>query len=113
MASCNAIELSNPIRTSNSVTNPVPAISSSPKAIGVPAAAPAPLEPFSYSYRLTACLDDARLSPNGRAVNTFTAPSRALGSAEKDAPGTRRFMVDFASGDLAYYAADPSQVEVV
>jgi glucans biosynthesis protein len=41
------------------------------------------------------------------------APSRALGSTEKDAPGARRFMVDFASGDLAYYAADPSQVEVV
>jgi periplasmic glucans biosynthesis protein len=96
------IELSTPDETNDNIV-----------ASRVPAAAPAPLEPFSYSYRLTACLDDARLSPNGRAVNTFMAPSRALGSSEQDAPGTRRFMVDFASGDLAYYAADPSQVEVV
>ncbi len=96
------IELSTPDETNDNIV-----------ASWVPAAAPAPLEPFSYAYRLTACLDDARLSPNGRAVNTFMAPSRALGSSEQDAPGTRRFMVDFASGDLAYYAADPSQVEVV
>ena len=96
------IELSAPDETNDNIV-----------ASWVPAVAPASLEPFSYSYRLTAYLDDARLSPNGRAVNTFMAPSRALGSSEKDSPGTRRFMVDFASGDLAYYAADPSQVKVV
>ncbi len=79
----------------------------------IPSVALEPLKPFSYAYRLTASLDNPRLSPSGRAVNTFTAPSHALGSAEKDAPGRRRFIVDFAGGDLAYYAADPSQAEVV
>ena len=28
-------------------------------------------------------------------------------------PGTRRFLIDFAGGDLAYYAQDPALVEVV
>jgi periplasmic glucans biosynthesis protein len=28
-------------------------------------------------------------------------------------PGSRRFIIDFAGGDLAYYAADPQLVEVV
>ncbi|MFY9655646.1 MAG: glucan biosynthesis protein [Methylocystis sp.] len=78
-----------------------------------PKAPLAPLEPFSYGYRLTACLDDARLSPSGRVANTFTAPARALGSGEKADPGTCRFLVDFAKGDLAYYMADPSEVEAV
>ena len=32
-----------------------------------PATPPPPLEPFRYSYRITACLDLDRLSPNGRA----------------------------------------------
>ena len=73
----------------------------------------APLQPFSYGYRLTACLDDARLSPSGRVVNTFTAPARALGSGEKAGPGTCRFLVDFAKGDLAYFMADPSEIEAV
>lgn len=69
--------------------------------------------PFAFSYRATACLDDPRLSPNGRVVNTFKAPARALGSAEQAAPGTQRFLVDFSGGDLAYYVNDPGQVEVV
>lgn len=79
----------------------------------VPARQLEPLKPFSYAYRLTACLDLSRSSPNGRVVNTFTAPARALGSSEKAPPGTCRFLVDFASGDLAYYVSDPSQVEAV
>ena len=78
-----------------------------------PATPPEALKPFSYAYRLTAGLNSPRLSPNGKVVNTFTAPARALGSLEKAPPGTCRFLVDFASGDLAYYVADPSQVEVV
>jgi glucans biosynthesis protein len=71
------------------------------------------LRPFSYAYRLTASLDSLRLSPNGKVMNTFSAPARALGSSERAAPGACRFLVDFAGGDLAYYVADPSQVEAV
>lgn len=78
-----------------------------------PLAAPEPGKPFACAYRITARLELARLSPNGRAVNSFKAPARALGSAEPAPPRARRFLVDFAGGDLAYYADDPGQVEVV
>lgn len=96
------VELSTPDETNDNIV-----------ASWIPATSPTPLEPFSYAYRLTACLDDARLSPNGRVVNTFTAAARALGSSERVAPGTCRFLVDFAKGDLAYYVSDPSEVEAV
>lgn len=75
-----------------------------------------PLEqgkPFSYAYRITSFLDLPRLSPNGHVVNTFETGARALGSGEPLTPGTHRFIVDFAGGDLSYYVADPSQVELV
>ncbi len=78
-----------------------------------PTVPPEPRKAFAYAYRITACLDLARLSPNGRAINTFRAPPRALGSSEAVAVNSRRFLVDFAGGDMAYYVSDPSQVEVV
>ena len=78
-----------------------------------PAVSPEPHKAFAYAYRITACLDLARLSPNGRAINTFRAPPRALGSSEAVVVNARRFLVDFAGGDMAYYVPDPSQVEVV
>jgi periplasmic glucans biosynthesis protein len=78
-----------------------------------PAVAPEAAKPVAYAYRITAGLDMPRLAPNGRVVHTFEAPARSLGSAEPNDPGARRFMVDFAGGDLAYYVADPSQVEAV
>ena len=70
-------------------------------------------KPFSYSYRITSSLELARLSPNGRATNTFETSARALGSSEPIEPGAHRFLVDFAGGDLGYYVPDPSQVELV
>ncbi len=74
---------------------------------------PEPGKPFEYAYRLAAGLDMGRLALNGHVVNTFEASARALGSKEPNAPGTRRFMVDFAGGDLGYYVSDPAQVEAV
>ncbi|MBE7220500.1 MAG: glucan biosynthesis protein, partial [Caulobacteraceae bacterium] len=32
---------------------------------------------------------------------------------EVASPGSRRFIIDFSGGDLAYYATDPSLVQVV
>jgi periplasmic glucans biosynthesis protein len=78
-----------------------------------PSISPTPLQPFRYAYRTTAFLDLPGLSPGGQAVNTFTAPARALGSAEEARANSCRFLVDFAKGDLAYYVSDPAQVEVV
>jgi glucans biosynthesis protein len=76
----------------------------------------APLEPdrpFSYGYRVIASLNLSRLSPNGRALNTYQTTAAALGSAELVSRNERRFIIDFTGGDLPYYAADPQLVEVV
>ena len=78
-----------------------------------PAIPPEAGKPFVYAYRITAGLDMLRLAPNGRVVNTFQASAHALGSSERDNPAARRFLVDFAGGDLAYYVADPGQIEAV
>ncbi len=79
----------------------------------VPKDSPEPGTPLSFSYRLMSSLNLARLSPNGRTVNTYQTTGEALGSPEPVTPGTRRFLIDFAGGDLAYYAQDPKLVEVV
>jgi len=73
----------------------------------------APTQGRNLSYRITASLSFAGLSPNGRVVNTFQTDARALGSPEPVPPGSRRFIIDFAGGDLAYYAQAPQMVEVV
>lgn len=79
----------------------------------VPKDAPEPGKPFSYAYRLVASLNLTQLSPNGRTLNTYQTTVAALGLAEPPVPSSRRFIIDFAGGDLAYYAADPQLVEVV
>jgi glucans biosynthesis protein len=72
-----------------------------------------PSKPLIFGYRITAIMDSARLSPGGRAVASFSTTAHALGSPEPMSPGARRFMIDFAGGDLAYFQVDPSVVEVV
>jgi glucans biosynthesis protein len=79
----------------------------------IPKDPPDPTKPMSYGYRITATLDMPRLSPNARAVDTFQTQARALGSKEVAAAGSRRFIIDFAGGDLAFYLSDPSLVELV
>lgn len=79
----------------------------------VPKDPPEPGRPFNFGYRTSSSFSLARLSPNGRVVNTFQTAPRALGSAELAAPGSRRFIVDFSGGDLAYYLQAPQLVEVV
>ncbi len=67
---------------------------------------------FTYAYRIRGLLDAPDLSPNGRVRNVWKTEPKALGSSEQVSVGSRRFIVDFAGGDLAYYLADPGQVEV-
>ncbi|NEU12035.1 glucan biosynthesis protein G [Methylobacterium sp. BTF04] len=72
-------------------------------------------EPVTLSYRVRAIGAEA-LHPGARVVNTFAAATVASGTAKGDETKgalSRRFLVDFAGGDLAYYLADPSRVEVV
>ena len=79
----------------------------------VPKDPPEPGTPFSYAYRLAAGLDFPQLCPNGRVLNTYQTRAAALGSSEPPPPGSRRFIIDFAGGDLAYYLDNPELVEVV
>jgi glucans biosynthesis protein len=72
-----------------------------------------PGKPFTFAYRMRSMTDGAELHRLGRAVNTFTAPAFALGSAEAQRANTRRFMVDFAEGDMAYHLNQPQAVEIV
>jgi periplasmic glucans biosynthesis protein len=78
-----------------------------------PRAAPEPGQSLVWGYRITAVTDDFRLHPGGVAHNTWQTHSRALGSPEPVAPGTRRFIIDFDGGDLAYYLGDPDKVQIV
>ncbi len=70
-------------------------------------------KPLSYGYTVTASLNLPRLSPGGRVNRTFQTQARALGSDEVVAPNSRRFLIDFEGGDLAYFSQDPSLVSVV
>ncbi|HUB63966.1 MAG TPA: glucan biosynthesis protein G [Methylocella sp.] len=79
----------------------------------VPKDSPEPGKSFTYAYRIVAGLDLSRLSPNGRALNTYQTITAALGSADPPVPDSRRFIIDFTGGDLAYYLDDPQMVEVV
>lgn len=75
-----------------------------------------PLEPgreFSFGYKLTAMLDSNELHPGGRIINTYQAKPKALGSGEPVTEGARRFIIDFAGGDLDYHLRQPDKVEIV
>lgn len=75
-----------------------------------------PVEPgreISFRYKLTAMLDADELHPGGRAINTYQARPKALGSGEPVPAGARRFIVDFAGGDLAFHLNQPEKVEIV
>jgi glucans biosynthesis protein len=72
-----------------------------------------PGKPFTFAYRMRSLADGGDLHRLGRTVNTFTAPAFALGSAEAQRANTRRFLVDFADGDMAYYLNQPNAVEIV
>ena len=72
-----------------------------------------PGKPVSLAYRLTSSLDMRRLSPNARAIATYQTQTRALGSKEPILPGSRRFIIDFAGGELRYFQTQPELVEFV
>ncbi len=75
-----------------------------------------PLEPgkeFSFGYKLISMLDSGDLHPGGRVVNTYQAKPKALGSGEPVTEGSRRFIIDFAGGDLDYHLKQPEKVEIV
>jgi periplasmic glucans biosynthesis protein len=75
-----------------------------------------PLEPGReavFKYKITALMDAEDLHPGGRAMNTYQAKPKALGSGEAIMPGARRFIIDFTGGDLEYYLTEPDKVQLV
>ena len=70
-------------------------------------------KPFSFNYRMRSLTDGLRLHSLGYTLNTFTAPAYALGAGEAVGKNTRRFMIDFTGGDLAFHLGKPSAVEIV
>ncbi len=70
-------------------------------------------KPFSYGYRLRALNDGLNLHRLGYVLNTFTAPAYALGAGENVGRNTRRFMIDFVGGDLAFLLAKPAAIQIV
>jgi periplasmic glucans biosynthesis protein len=68
---------------------------------------------ITFGYRMRAVSDTDAMHPGGKVVNTFQAPARASGAPDPSDPTTRRFLVDFAGGNLPYYLQAPEQVQVV
>jgi glucans biosynthesis protein len=64
-------------------------------------------------YRVSSLGNVDQLHPGGRAVNTYQAKPRALGSGEPVTPGARRFIIDFAGGELGFHMQEPERVEIV
>jgi glucans biosynthesis protein len=77
-----------------------------------PSKTPEAQKPFTYSYSIRALLEAADLSPLGQAKNAWVTSAKALGSGEATGADERRFIVDFAGGDLDFYRNDPSMVEI-
>jgi glucans biosynthesis protein len=75
-----------------------------------------PYEPgqeITFAYRMRAVVDASAMHSGGKAVNTFHTPARASGTHEPSDPSTRRFLIDFAGGNLAYYMQAPEQVQIM
>lgn len=81
-------------------------------AFWVPDQAPQAGQTLVYRYRIKAIGDAESLHAGGRAINTYQGKPKAAGSGEEVLPGTRRFLIDFAGNDLAYYALDPARVTI-
>jgi periplasmic glucans biosynthesis protein len=68
---------------------------------------------FSFAYRMRSVASTDDLHPGGKVVNTYLARPRASGGHEPPDRTARRFIIDFAGGQLDYYLADPSRVQLV
>jgi glucans biosynthesis protein len=67
----------------------------------------------TFSYRIRAMSSGLSLHNLAYASATYSAPAFALGSNEQQAANTRRYMIDFSGGEMAYYLKNPSLVKIV
>ena len=68
---------------------------------------------YSFSYNIKALWSSELLHTGGKVVNTFNVPARASGSNAPSDPLIRRFLIDFAGGDLAFYQDVSHEIELV
>lgn len=80
-------------------------------AFWTPETAPPIGKPTEFAYRMTALSTTERLHPYGQTRNSFSGSDIEDGKVDRQ--GRKRFIVDFADGDLAFWLDDPSRVEVV
>lgn len=67
-------------------------------------------ETVRYTYTLRALALAERLTPKARALHTFTTEAQASGGVGGGRPDVRRFIVDFAGGELGYWLDEPTRV---
>ncbi len=73
-------------------------------------------ETLNFSYRLHSLMTlDAQTQrhPGGRVINTYVKKPVVHEAPEATDPSVRRFLIDFAGGDVGYYAKAPADVVVV
>lgn len=73
-------------------------------------------EPISFAYRLHAVNAVGEIGgerPGGRVINTFHKRLLQHEAPEFGDPHVRRFLIDFAGGELDYFVKGASEVEVV
>ncbi len=78
-----------------------------------PKTVPEPGQGWSWGYRIRSITSEDELNPGGFALNTYQTEAKALGSNEAAGPGTRRFIIDFTGGDLAFWLKEPESVQIV
>ncbi len=76
----------------------------------VPREAPEPGKPFTLGYRIRSGLETPRLSPAGRAIGAYQTDVKASSPKEQTPPNARRFLIDFAGGDLPFFLSEPGSV---
>jgi glucans biosynthesis protein len=82
-------------------------------AFWVPKQLPETGQPFVLRYKMSSLTEAVDLHTGGRAINSYQTTPKALGSGETVPHGARRFIIDFAGGDLSYYLGDPDRVQIV
>jgi glucans biosynthesis protein len=70
-------------------------------------------EAIARSWRMRVLGSGGDLHAGGRVRATFQGEARPAGARSPAPPHTRRFLVDFAGGDLAYFLRQPDRIELV
>jgi len=70
-----------------------------------------PGKPAEFSYRISALSTTEQLHSYGQARNSFSGSD--IEDGHVDGMGKKRFIVDFAGGDLDFYLSEPGRVEIV